>query len=80
MAELSPAQIADMLEAASERGAKKALAQIGLADEDAHKDLMELRSLMDAYREIKRSMLATFGKVVAMGVVGAVVAYAWFRH
>ena len=77
---LTQSQLTDLLEAASERGAKRALAQVGLGDEDAHKDLLELRSLVDAYRVIKHSMIATFAKAIALGVIAAITAYFWFKH
>ena len=66
-------------EEASQRGARQALAAIGLGDEHALRDLTELRSLIDAYRAIKRSMLVTFGKAMALAIVSALVAYFWFR-
>ncbi len=74
------AQLHSLMEEASQRGARQALAAIGLGDEHALRDLTELRSLIDAYRAIKRSMLVTFGKAIALAVVSALVAYFWFRH
>jgi hypothetical protein len=43
-----------MLERASEAGAKKALAAVGLHDEDAASDVHELRSLVDSFRDVRR--------------------------
>jgi len=40
-----------LLELAAERGAKRALANVGLVDEDAASDIRDLRSLPWAYAE-----------------------------
>jgi hypothetical protein len=54
-----------LIEEASELGAGRALARLGLADEDAHKDMAELRELLGAWRDAKSSaMKAAVGWVV----------------
>jgi hypothetical protein len=42
-----------LIEEASELGASRALATLGLADEKAHKDMAELRELLSAWRDAK---------------------------
>lgn len=44
-----------LLEAASELGARRALARLGLADEAARDDVNELRELLAAWRDAKTS-------------------------
>jgi Family of unknown function (DUF6127) len=44
-----------LVEEASELGARRALARLGLADEDARDDLVELRQLLKAWRDAKKS-------------------------
>lgn len=44
-----------LLERASEVGARRALARLGLNDENAAKDMNELRELLSAWRDAKRS-------------------------
>jgi len=44
-----------LLEQASEAGAQRALAHLGLADESAAKDMADLRELLSAWRDAKRS-------------------------
>jgi Family of unknown function (DUF6127) len=44
-----------MVEEASEMGARRALARLGLADEDAREDVVELRQLLKAWRDAKSS-------------------------
>ena len=44
-----------LVEEASEMGARRALARLGLADEDARDDVVELRQLLKAWRDAKSS-------------------------
>lgn len=43
------------VEEAAELGARRALARLGLADEAAREDVSELRELLKAWRDAKRS-------------------------
>ncbi len=44
-----------IVEEASELGAERVLSRMGLDDEKAHEDLSELRQLLAAWRDAKRS-------------------------
>lgn len=44
-----------LLEQASEQGAARALSHLGLSDESAAKDMADLRELLSAWRDAKRS-------------------------
>jgi Family of unknown function (DUF6127) len=44
-----------LIEDASEQGAARALARLGLDDDAARKDMDELRELLSAWRDAKRS-------------------------
>lgn len=44
-----------LVEEASDLGAARALERLGLADETAHEDVKELRELLRAWRDAKRS-------------------------
>lgn len=44
-----------MIEEASDMGAQRALARLGLADRKASSDISELRQLLQAWRDTKRS-------------------------
>jgi hypothetical protein len=48
-------ELQHLLEQASEQGAARALAHLGLADENASKDMADLRELLSAWRDAKRS-------------------------
>lgn len=52
---LSPDSIYQLIEQASEEGAARALAQLGLSDEHAGADISELRDLLDSWRDTKRT-------------------------
>ncbi len=51
------ATLIDLIEAASEAGATRALNRIGLHDADAGKDIVELRQLIQGWRDAKTSAL-----------------------
>jgi len=50
-----PVTLRALVEEASEMGARRALARLGLADEDARVDVTELRQLLKAWRDAKIS-------------------------
>jgi hypothetical protein len=76
---LTPDELEAMLDRAAKRGAKEALASIGLLDEKAHRDISDMRSLLDAWRETRRGVWSTFIKVsttaLLMFIAGAVWMY-----
>lgn len=45
-----------LIEEASELGARRALARLGLADAAARDDMVDLRQLLSAWRDAKRSV------------------------
>lgn len=62
------------LDDAAERGAKLALQQIGLADEQAGKDVHDLRDLIDGWRSVKSTVSQTVTRTITMIILGAVAA------
>ena len=52
--------LAELVEAASEEGATRALNRIGLHDEEAGHDIRELRDLLEAWRKTKSTAWHTF--------------------
>jgi hypothetical protein len=73
---LSTEELEAMLDRAARRGAKEALASIGLLDEDAHRDVIEMRSLLEAWRDTRKSFWSTTVRVgttaLLMFIAGAV--------
>ncbi len=58
-----------MLERAAELGARHALREVGLDGDDAAHDIRELRNLLDAYNEAKKTAGLTIIKMLVTGLV-----------
>lgn len=63
-----------LLEQAAQRGAKRALADVGLDGENAANDVRELRSLIEAFNIAKRTAWQTIVKMLTAGFLLALVA------
>ena len=61
----------DLLDRAAERGAERCLAHLGLENGHAAKDIRELRDLLEAWRDARRTAWQTAVKVVTTGVLAA---------
>ena len=68
-----------LLECAAERGARHALANVGLDGPDAANDIRELRGLLDAFNEAKRTAGLTVVKMLVTGLVMALLAGAFVK-
>lgn len=60
---MNETELEAMIERAAKRGAREALESIGLHDDAAVRDVMELRGLLEAWRDAK----STAWKTVAQG-------------
>ncbi len=60
---MTEAEMEAMIEKAAAAGARTALREVGLSDEDANSDVRELRNLLDSFRSAKR----TVGKTIVQG-------------
>lgn len=74
---LSPEELEEMLDNAARRGAKQALRSIGLLDDDAAKDIIEMRSLLEAWRDTRRSVWSTVVKLATVGVLTFIAGAVW---
>ena len=68
-----PALLRAVVEEASELGARRALARLGLADEAARDDVSDLRQLLGAWRDAKKSVWAAVVDWAARGVLALLV-------
>lgn len=68
---LTQQQLDDLIETAAERGAKKALASVGLHDDKAANDVRSLRDLLSVYRTVRNSAAAALGKALMYALIGA---------
>tara|TARA_R110000822_G_scaffold95989_3_gene218933 strand:+ start:391 stop:669 length:279 start_codon:yes stop_codon:yes gene_type:complete len=62
---------------AAEKGSDRALARIGLHDENAVHDVKELRNLLEGWRATKSSVGKTVIRWVTMAVLGFVAFAVW---
>lgn len=72
--QLSASQLEELLAAASRRGAEQALAALGLHDDAAPRDVVELRDLLETWRAMKRGAFQTVGKLFAAVFLAGLVA------
>lgn len=61
----------ELLDCAAERGTERCLAQLGLENGSAARDIRELRDLLDAWRDARRTAWQTFVKVLTTGLLAA---------
>ncbi|MDP3651119.1 MAG: DUF6127 family protein [Rhodoferax sp.] len=69
----------ELLERVAERGARAALADVGLDGEDAANDIRELRGLLEAFNTAKHTAWQTVVKMITTGFVLALVAGALIK-
>ena len=65
------------LEAMLDRSAKRALESIGLTDENAAKDIQEMRSLLDAWRDTRKSIWNTTVKIFTVAILTFIAGAVW---
>lgn len=68
-----------LLEQAAARGAKRALADVGLEGDEAAHDIRELRDLLDAFNTAKHTAWQTVIKIITTGFVLALIAGALLK-
>ena len=76
---LTPEELEDMLDRAARRGAREALKSLGLQDEDAHKDIHEMRTLLEAYRDTKKSIWSTAVRITTVALLSFIAASVWMQ-
>ncbi|WP_028989132.1 DUF6127 family protein [Thermithiobacillus tepidarius DSM 3134] len=64
----------ELLARAAERGARRALADVGLDGEDAAHDIRELRGLLEAFNAAKHTAWQTVVRLITTGFLLALVA------
>ena len=74
---LSPEELEEMLDNAARRGAREALRSIGLLDDDAAKDIIEMRSLLEAWRDTRKSVWSTIVKVTTVALLTFIAGAVW---
>ncbi|MBI1775214.1 MAG: hypothetical protein HYR63_07705 [Proteobacteria bacterium] len=82
-ASMGQGELAQLMERAAEAGARKALAAVGLSDEDAASDVRDLRGLLDAFRTVKHmvahTIVNTAARVLTIAVIAGLMAWAGIK-
>ena len=68
-----------MLDRAARKGAKQALASIGLLDDSAQRDITEMRSLLEAWRDTRKSIWNTVTKVITVSILTFIAGAVWMN-
>lgn len=76
---LSPDELEAMLDRAARRGAKEALRSIGLLDSDAHRDITEMRSLLEAWRDTRKSIWTTVIRISTSAILVFIAGAVWMN-
>ena len=76
---LSPDELEEMLDRAARRGAKEALRSIGLLDADAHRDIIEMRGLLEAWRDTRKSIWTTVIRISTSAILVFIAGAVWMN-
>lgn len=74
---MTPEEIARLLNEAAERGAEVALKKVGLHDEDAGNDIREVRSLLETWRDTKKTINQTIARIITTGILAILAIGTW---
>jgi len=72
-------EIEVLIDRAAKEGAKQALRDIGLSDSDAYDDVKELRSLLETWRDTKRTVGQTIARMVTTALLTVLAAGVWMN-
>lgn len=75
--QLTPQELEEMLDRAAKKGARAALEELGLHDENAPQDLDELRGLLSAWRDTRKTMWQTVVRIFTGGLLMFIAAAVW---
>ena len=74
---LTVEELEEILDNSARRGAKEALRSIGLLDDDAQKDIIEMRSLLEAWRDTRKSIWSTVVKLATVALLTFIAGAVW---
>ena len=79
MTPLTSEQLEAMMDRAAKKGARQALCDLGLSDMDAASDIKELRSLLDSWRDTKKSIWKTLIQLGTVAVLTFIATAVWMQ-
>ena len=74
---LSPDELEAMLDRSARRGSKAALEAVGLCDENAADDIREIRSLLDSWRDTRKSVWNTTVRIATVAFLTFIAGAVW---
>lgn len=74
---ITPEELEAMLDRAAKRGARAALEELGLHDENAGRDIEDMRELLASWRDARRTAWRTIIKWVTTATLGFIVLAVW---
>lgn len=75
---LSAADLEELIDRVAKRAAKEALSSIGLHDQEAVKDLTELRGLLTTWRDTRKAIWAQAIKMATTATLGFIMLAIYF--
>lgn len=76
---MTEAEIEVLIERCAERAAEKALKNIGLSDESAYNDVRELRGLLEAWRDTKKTVGQTIARWITIAFLMSLAAGTYMK-
>lgn len=76
---MTDAELELLIDRAAKKGAQEALRSIGLHDDDAIHDVRELRELLDAWRDAKKTVTNTITKTLTIAFLSILAIGAYIR-
>ena len=77
--EITEEKLEDMLDRAAKRGATAALREVGLHDDEARKDILEMRNLLEMWRDTRKGVWSTIVKMSTVAVITFIAASLWMQ-
>lgn len=76
---MTPPEIEALIDAAAEKGARKALEKVGLHDDDAGRDINDLRTLIEGWRETKKNVSRAITQAITVALLSALALGAYMQ-
>lgn len=76
---MTDAELELLIDRAAKKGAQEALRSIGLHDDDAIHDVRELRELLDAWRDAKKTVANTVAKTLTIAFLSMLAIGAYIK-
>jgi hypothetical protein len=76
---MTDAELELLIDRAAKRGASEALKDVGLYDDEARDDIKEIRSLLEVWRDTKRTIGQTTARFLTMTLLAILAAGAYME-